>query len=66
MSLVVGLAPILLGVVGAYLIYHGSSPSGRVRRRNLRLQRIGLALVLLGCALQAVLLFLAHSVSPPL
>ena len=66
MSLVVGLAPILLGVVGAYLIYHGSPPGGCVRRRNIRLQRIGLALVLLGCALQAVLLFLAHSVSPPL
>ena len=30
---------------------------GRVRRRSIRLQRIGLALVLLGCALQAVLLF---------
>jgi hypothetical protein len=57
MSLVVGLAPILLGVVGAYLIYHGSPPGGRVGRRNIRLQRIGLALVLLGCALQAVLLF---------
>ena len=58
MSLVVGLVPILLGVVGAYLIYHGSPPGVRVGRRNMRLQRIGLALVLLGCTLQAVLLFL--------
>ena len=47
MSLVVGLAPILLGVVGAYLMYHGSPPGGRVRRRNIRLQRIGLALATL-------------------
>ena len=36
-------------------MYHGSPPGGRARRRNM-LQRIGLALVLLG-ALQAVLLF---------
>jgi hypothetical protein len=63
MSLVVGLAPILPGVVGAYLIYHGSPPGGRVGRRNIRLQRIGLALVLLGCALQrrpAVLAIIAR------
>jgi hypothetical protein len=71
--LFIGLTSILVGAIGAYLIYKGSPPGGgpgvvanqavldeirHVGLHNKRLQRIGLVLVLLGLVGQAILLLL--------
>jgi len=68
---IIGLLSLILIAVGTYLLYKGSPPGGgpsvfsnervlaeiqRVRSRNQRLQRSGLALLLLAAALQTILL----------